>query len=409
MRTLSKPTTSVDRSPARRVIYRSRKARWARLAVGVVLCAVTAWILVPVFQDDHAPPAPVALVIRTDANDFFPGSEKTYEGLIYLDVTAKECRNPAKVEGTLVRSQATQAAELAASGGRPPEQAMVTFYGARVRSVKLGLSSPPLFATFVNDTGELGTFDNAGIVVVHNQQLPLIHQNGATTAILNARQWPATNAYLHFVAEVDLVRPASFDSCYLDLPHLLSFEGDDGPTSPYGRAAEGGLHVARRIPHLTNLEFPDFEESIGAGDVRGNMAGRIVDQSTIGKGELAGTGVRFRCRYRTKQPVPAGLDPKLARPFIEPLPPNCSGTPRFQAVDLTSDTTRRLSLGGILGALALTLIVETLFIAEIDRSARAHGASRNASSGDCSSSPAAFTSTSTLVAHYAPWPPTTDA
>jgi hypothetical protein len=383
MRALSNQT-GTSKSPARRVIYRSRKARWARLAVGVMLGVVTAWIVVPVFQDDHAPPAPVALVIRTDASDFFPGSEKTYESLIYLEVTAKECRNPAKIEGTLVRPQTTQAAELNASrsGGSPPEQAMVTVYGARVQSLKLGLSSPPLFATFVNHTGELGTFDNTGTIVVHNQQLPLIHQHDATTAILNARQWPATNAYLHFVAEIDIVRPASFDSCYLDLPQLLSFQGEEGPTSPYRRASEDGLHISQRIPHLTKREFPDFEEPIGAGDVRGSMTGRIVDESTIGKGELAGTGVRFRCQYATKQSVPAGLDPELARPFIEPLPPNCAGTPRFQAVDLTSDTTRRLSLGGMLGALALTLIVETLFIAETDRSARTRVAPRNASTGD---------------------------
>lgn len=357
----------MTRSPARRVIYRSHKARVARVGLGVLLAAVTLWIVLPVLGTSHAPPAPSAIFIGTDANNFnLPRAAGTYGSIAYLQVSASECRDPATVYGTLIRSPATRAAELEGRhrGTSPPKQALVTIYGARVKSFVIGLSSPPLFATFVTHTGELGTFDEAGVLTVHNTSLPLIRRNGATTAILNAPAWPATNAVLHFVAKVDLVRPAGFHSCYLDLPQLLSFE-EDNEQRAYERAATISRDISDRVPRLADMEFPD-EEDIEAGDVRATVTGRILEPSTIGDGEAIASGVRYRCQNTARRAVPRELDPAVARPFVEPRKPDCSGTPLFQAVDATSDTTRRLFAAGILGALGATVIVETLFVAETE-------------------------------------------
>ncbi len=337
------------------------KGRPARLVIGLVLTTTTLWIALPALGRDRPPPPPVGLSVRTDANDFYlRHGERTFASVLYLYVVANECRNPVVVNGTLVRSQATQDTELTSPGSSPPEQALVTMSGVPVRQLTMGLSSPPLYPLFVTGTGRLTSFDSDGLISAHNRMLPLIREGGSTTAVLNAPQWPITNAALHFVAEADLVRPAGFHSCYLSLPQLLSVEDGEGHAA-YDRATAVGLRVAQRVPHLTTKEFPDFTENIGAYEVRANVTGRVVVQSSIGRGgENTGSGVRYLCHDEVRRALPANLDPEIARPFIEPEKPDCSGAPLFQAADVVSDTTRRLFIGAILGAIAATLLIEAL-------------------------------------------------
>lgn len=66
---------------------------------------------------------------------------------------------------------------------------------------------------------------------------------------------------------------------------------------------------------------------------------------------------------RSKPPV-EDLESRISPEFNEAENPNCSGVPLFQAVDVTSDTTRRLFIGGIVGALAATLVLEAMFLGE---------------------------------------------
>jgi hypothetical protein len=62
----------------------------------------------------------------------------------------------------------------------------------------------------------------------------------------------------------------------------------------------------------------------------------------------------------------AGVEQSLLPLYVKSGDPDCSGAPLFQAVDVTSDTTRRLFFAGIIGALAATIIIEALFLGETD-------------------------------------------
>ncbi len=355
-------------APARRVIYRSLKARIARFATGVSLMAVTLWIVLPVVGSEHPPPPPVGLAIGTNSDTGrLRNDPHAYASIIYLNVTTTGCHNPATIEGTLIRSKATEKAELETRGAALPKQAIVTIDGARVRDISVGLSNPPPYPVLFTGTEGFIHQGDYGKIAIRNHTLPSTYREGATTTVLEAPEWPTTKATLHFIAKVDLIRPAAFHSCYLELPELLNGEiaKEDGA---YEWASVVNDLVGHRLQRLLAKHLESgFEEAVGAGEIQASVGGRTVAQDTIGAGgEATAAGVRYLCHDEIEKVLPPRLDPKIARPFIEPAKSDCSGEPLFQAVDVVNDITRRLFAGGILGAIAVSLIIETLFIAETE-------------------------------------------
>ncbi|MGA9876112.1 MAG: hypothetical protein WBQ21_09910 [Solirubrobacteraceae bacterium] len=314
---------------------------------------------------DHPPPPPTSIFVGTDSNGSeLPRDTRTYADIIYLKITANECTNPATVEGILFSSNTPEKLKLKPRRSNLPNQAMVTIYGAHVRSLAIDLVSIPLYPVLATDTESVNSIEAEYGITTDSHLLPLIHQAGATIGIFDSPQWPSADAYMHFIAKVDLIRPASFDSCYLDLPQLLGSEGGRGDPRAYGFASLLSAFVGRRAPHFMHNNGPIFE-NVDAGEVQASVNNRIVEQSTIGNGgEPTANGVRYLCHSGTPMALPPRLDPKIARSFIEPEPSDCAGAPLFQAVNITSDTTRRLLESGIIGSIAATLLIETLFIAE---------------------------------------------
>jgi hypothetical protein len=372
------PSRGSVKVPARRVVYRSVTTRALRLAIGVALAICTLWIVLPVLGTDHGPPRPVALTLGTDAID---GSTPIREipvrdrgiraspAALYLTIHASGCTNPVTLEGQLIRSPGSWITERWGESA-PPQQAIVTFAGARVREFAIGLDAIP-GGKLITATGQTDAEnDPVDVVQVHNKSLPLIHTGNTTTAVLDARQWPQARTPLGFVIKADLMSSAGFHSCYIALPELFE-TGSNSDHRAFYHAAEAFEYATQ---HVTALAHPPHEvepagvgpEEIGAAQIRLMVDGRSVAPGSIGEGgEQTSTGVRYVCHTRpgTPRPVP-GIDQSISPEPQETGNPDCSGTPLFQAVDVSSDTTRRLFFAGIIGALAATLIVEALFLGE---------------------------------------------
>jgi hypothetical protein len=367
--------------PTRRVIYRSVKARLARLALGVILAGATLWIVLPVLTAEHGPPAPVALVVGTNAVDMGPGTS-VLEGIrpsaLDLKVRAGGCVNPVTIEGTLWRSTATWVAEWHGRYAAPPTQAIITLAGARVRKFVVGVDS---FSTEapggIQRTAGTARVTGLGYtVVVHNDVLPLIRVGDTTSAVLDAKQWGDAATPLGFLITADLIDPAGFDSCYLDLPELYPYAYSSEPqTNAFVRALNGLIDASARYlrpnrrPKLLGVAGTEQEE-LGTALVNASVHGRSVGGGSIGVGGTMTTGgVRYLCHsFARNSPSANALDPHISPEFDEAENPDCSGVPLFQAADVTSDTTRRLFAAGIIGALAATLIIEALFLGETESS-----------------------------------------
>jgi len=354
--------------PARRVIYRSVKARAIRLLVGVALGAVTLLVVLPVLSSDHSPPEPSGLAIGTDANDIGL-SERGPSGIrasvLDLTVHASGCKNPATITGSMIRSTNTWFAERNSQSAASPQRAMITLAGARVRGFQVGLEGEPAGSQRL----ESGTVRMLGLrggsVTVHRELLPLVRSGDATTALFIAHGWQEAMSPLDFVIYADLIHPAGFNSCYVSLPEIFPFSTGTEKDA-IGRAESAQLTLNEHISP------PIGSERLGAGVVDVSVATRIVSPNTVREGgRLTPSGVRYLCHsfIRAKPPV-EDLDSRISPEFNEAENPNCSGVPLFQAVDVTSDTTRRLFIAGIVGALAATLILEALFFGETDDTGR---------------------------------------
>ena len=373
-------------APARRVIYRSPNARLARVALGLVLTAVTVWLVLPVLAVDHGPPPPLALVVGTNAVDLGP-HESLLKGtaLSVLDVKvhAKGCSNPVLIEGTLWRSTDTWYAEKRSRFSAPPDQAIVTVAGAPVISITVGLDSFSPYAyeglQHVSGTARVASL-NGKPVVIHDRILALIRSRDATSAVLNAPQWPRAATPLWFRVWANLMRPAGFQSCYLALPQLFPYQSSyEGQRSASDRAQIALLRIAEHIrpPVRRAVSTPggvgDEAEALGAALVTASVDGKRVTGNSIG---LSGTetvsgGVRYLCHAFIRHKLPlSNLDARISPEFNEGENPDCSGVPLFESSDVLSDTTRRLFAAGIVGALAATLIIEALFLGETESGAK---------------------------------------
>jgi hypothetical protein len=303
-------------TPVRRVIYRSRTVRIVRLAVGLLMAAITLWIVLPALAPDQPRPSDVGLALGTDAIDVgIPRNTSAPPSVLALRIHTSECTNPVTIEGNLLRSTSTWYAEKRGHGSAEPKQAMVTLAGARVRQFVAGIDSGS-FAVPHLTTGTVRMLSLTGRhITVHNDLLPLFREGDTTTATLNAPEWPEAMTGLGFRITADLVRSAGFESCYVDVPELFSFgaRAIEG-FSAYDKAQGTLRFISERTPTLTHGvptdeyehgDGPD-EEVIGAGVVDVSIKGRTVVQSTIGEGgHLTADGVRYLCHafVRTKLPI----------------------------------------------------------------------------------------------------------
>lgn len=369
-------------APARRVIYRSANARLARVALGLVLTVVTAWLVLPVLAVDHGPPSPLALVVGTNAVDLGPHEsllKGTALSVLDVNVHANGCSNPVLIEGTLWRSTDTWYAEKRSRFSAPPDQAIVTIAGAPVSSIAVGLDSFSTHAyeglRHVSGTARVTSL-NGNPVVVHDRMLALTRYRDATSAVLNAPQWPKAATPLWFTVWTNLIRPAGFQSCYLDLPQLFPYRSSyEGLTNASDRAQMALQKIAEHIhpPTRRAVNMPggvgDEAEALGAGLVTVSVDGKRVTGSSIGLGgsATASGGVRYLCHAFIRHKLPlSNLDSRISPEFNEGENPDCSGVPLFESAGVISDTTRRLFAAGIVGALATTLIIEALFLGETE-------------------------------------------
>jgi hypothetical protein len=322
----------------------------------------------PVIATGHAPPAPVGLTVTTDANNFvLADGAKEYASILYLNITASSCRNPAILEGTLVRPGITTAGERYGSGGAsPPKQALVTIFGSLVKAFAIGLTAPggPIYTMRHGRPIIWNPRPKARAFPV--QSLPLVREDGATTAVLDAPRWPDSDSSdLIFRANVDLVRANGFGSCYIALPEVLHDEEVEQDETPYERAWELNLRASQRIPPLTEREWPDAED-IGAAEIRVSVTGSVVESSSVSRdGKVAPDGsVRYTCypndgKVKQKPDLEQGT-----QRLLEPEEPNCASAPVFQAVNAVGGSNLHIIIAGILGALAVSILYETSFLAE---------------------------------------------
>ncbi len=280
-----------------------------------------------------------------------------------ITVRASGCVNPVTVEGQLVRSQLTWEAEAHhAPLNAPPHLAALGLAGAHVRALVMGIVDPFDFVPQpITGTAKVGK------VTVHAHLYPAVEQGDTTTATYSAPQWPRLRSSLDFVIVADLIRPAGFHSCYLDLPEPIEAPySESGNVERATAAAGNALEHALRVSHRSSTE--NRYEDIAGFQLTAYVNGRVVVPSTVGEsGRVVGNGVRYQC-YAGNQfyRPPVRLDPQASAGFAIRSSPSCVPVPLFQAVDVTSDTTRRLFIAGIIGAIAATLIIEAGFLGETE-------------------------------------------
>jgi hypothetical protein len=336
----------------------SPKARVARILFGLVLSGITAWIVLPVLASSHNPPPPVALQVGTNGIDLGANEEplpETVLSVLDLQVTANGCSNPVVIEGTLSRPVGTWPGGKNGRLAYPPSRAIVTFAGAHVDSLTVGLSS-------LTRSGEA------------KDMLPLVRLGDTATAVLDTPRWSDRATSLWFTITANLERSNGFDSCYMDLPQLFPYQlSANGEDRASAQAAGSLEHVAQDTPEpprrANTLHQSMVETGLGAGSVTATVAGRRAVDSSIGLSgsATASGGVHYLCRAFVSHRAPAsGITPE----YDERETPDCSGVPMFDAVDLFSDTTRQLFAAGIIGALGASLIIEAIFMGETDPEAR---------------------------------------
>lgn len=369
------------KQPARRVIFRSVRARAARLAVGLTLLAMTAILVLPALASDSGPPEPIGLAVGTDAIDAGlreGGGHGTLPSTLFLSVYLHGCENPATIEGEFLRSTDTWYAEKDGKYAARPEQALLTLTGARIRSAVVAVV--PGDGRHRPHEGILRTFAlNGKPVVVDNELRPLIHSGNTTTVLLRSPQWAQAMDPLAFVVKADLVKSAGLDSCYLNVPSLFDgYEPQDNSESYADRVME---KVGKHLPQLARPrekapeQFPGEQEPphpgperLSAAETRVIAPGEVVQGSVGDGGYVTATGLRYLCHTLIEGKAPAReIDSRIAPDLTAPTSnPTCGGTPLLQSAGVLGDSTRRIFFGGITGALAATLIIEALFLGETE-------------------------------------------
>lgn len=373
------------RHAARRVLYRSRKARLARIVAGCVFAILTFWLIAPVLATDHGASPPVILVLGDDMNLYATsrGKVHTAPDVVDLRTRLKGCHNPATIEGTLLISTNTWYVSKAI-GSRGPDQMMLAIKGARVRSVVMGLEGfGPSYKHPIVGRGSIeGLFGKK--LVVHNSTLPLQRVGQTSVAVLDSPQWPRAATPVHFSISADIVRSAGFDSCYVVTPQLYSSVVGRYRVSAFADASEAIERISKKLgplmpedePPLYQLENGKTETGptvkpieLGAAEALVHVSGYEVDLGTAGPGgEATGEGLRYLCHSAIERPPPVrGLDSRISPDFTnEATNPTCAAAPRFVKAQQLSDSTRRLFAAGITGALGATLIVEAMFLGETE-------------------------------------------
>lgn len=385
---------SQRRQPPRRVVYRSLKARVARVAVGLLFLAATLWIVLPALAPEPAPPAPAGLFIGLNTDGSTPHGSGS---MLKLDIWATGCTNPVTIDGTLFLSKQTWAAYRSSlpddAGHAEPSQAAVVIAGATLARAEVGLGGGIVSSVssnggstvdesreaMVEGTGTVSTesgafgFNELGpsasdfgtLVTVHNH-FSLLHaierrdSHDAEGAILVAPQWSEVRVPLHFLLKADLMHPFGLDRCYIDVPELFSpiLGSEDGTAySTAERFAATSIGEERNAEGdvLALPSEPLQPPELTPAEVSVSVSGHVAAPSSIGRGGRATlTGVMYECKI----PV------EFAHP--EDLNPNCAGLPVFEAPGVSANITRRVFVAGILGALAATLIVEALFLGETE-------------------------------------------
>jgi hypothetical protein len=362
--------TRAGRRTSRRVIYGSVSARILRLMVGVGLFALTLWIVLPVLSSDKGPPSPVGLALSTDGGEELTPARpipsrlrgiRASPSVLRLTIHASGCSNPVELDGELIRSSGTWVTEQLGQA-TAPQRAYIALAGVRTERFLVGVDSLEGSGAGQTVIRTHPDHDPIHTVTVHNRALPLLHPGRSTTvASLEARQWAQAKTPLGFRISADLMRPAGFDGCYLAVPELYEFSSG-GDTRAYVKAAEAlsaATHREGTVP-----------DSIGAAEVEVFVSGRSVVSGSIGEGgQAVATGVRYRCHeFHGESDYPPDVEHSLLPFYVRQGNPNCSGAPLFQAVDIASDTQRRVFFAGIIGAIAATLVIEALFLGQTEAS-----------------------------------------
>lgn len=378
------------RRPRRRVLYRSKAAIVERFVLGVVLGAGAFVVASPALSTDYPPPPPVALYIDTN-------SPTAFRGELELAIEANGCTNPAIIEGVFTYSERDGTGPRSAKLPKGlPSTAVVALGGAHLVWAQIALGNgngveadgeaagpflqPPFRTTqtfviernvFHRHTIRGHSYSTAPLAAVIDQRSTLgtLIRYPAGAIAFHSRQWAATQAPLHFRLVADLVQTASYHRCYVAVPEVLALNRNEG----YGAAQAvairlfGVRHNASQL-HLGAREFAPIYGGVFAASVDVTVSGRIPVSDSVGPdGKATSVGVHYGCRF-PKVPREIGEQPIVLDG--ETANSNCSATPLFEAQGVDADVSRRLFLGGLIGGLAATLIIESLFIGETpDRSA----------------------------------------
>jgi hypothetical protein len=380
-----------QRRPLRRVLYRSKAAIVARFGLGVVLGGAAFVVASPALSTDYPPPPAVGLYIVTN-------SFTAPWGELELAIEANGCTNPAIVEGVVKYPEKTWTGPRDTTSAKLPKglpsTAVVALGGARLVGAQIALgngsgvqadgepggpfSQPPFRTTqtfaiernvFHRYTIRSHSYSTALLAAVIGQRSTLGTLRIPAGAIaLHSRQWVATKAPLHFRLAADLVQTASYHRCYVAVPEVLALNRNEG----YGAAEGAALRLSTSHNYASQLhflgpEFPPISWDVLAASVDVTVSGRIPVSDSVGPdGKATSVGVHYGCR------LPKALREAAEEPYVlqgEVANSNCSATPLFAAQGVDADISLRLFLGGLIGGLAATLIIEALFIGETpDRS-----------------------------------------
>lgn len=335
--------------------------RWATLRLAIIILGLgrlTYWIISPVVAFVHPPPAPSALFVGINAGGAgAPGGDPG--SFLKLELHASGCVNPVEVEGTLWRSQLTWRADKRAFSRSPhprPSQITLALIGGSLNKARVELigaqRQPTTSASAVDEPR-------------------LVRRKQAGEAVAVFPEWPRLRAPVHFVLSANILYPYGYHSCYVDVPELFAPNPRVLP-SAYRRAmafAQGTSLPSWLREHRESIPRPEIADA----EVKILMNGHVTESNSIGAGGAPfESGVRYLCHSHTRTRLPPNLDPSVfvgGNAYEEYVNPNCSGAPRFEGVGASAVITTRLFLGGVIAALAATLLIEG-FVVRRHRDAR---------------------------------------
>lgn len=271
-----------------------------------------------------------------------PGHQSLrWPALLSMSVVANGCSNPALISGYVGLPPQIWKQPRSAW----PRQAEVTLVGARVRRARLGF--PGVRAT------QFSTSPRVVNVVVRHRNATTEHRTVTTAGLVAPTALTATS--LKFNIWADLVHDSGYRSCYVSVPSVLPGASRDFE----GQVLSGDQwfeHLRARDGSVTYLQTADVGVSV---------RDLVAVPSTLGPGGYASqNGATYECTERSSKFGGRFLELALGSSTLPSA--TCGGAPLFQPVNVASDSSRRFFIGGILGALAATLVIESLFLAETD-------------------------------------------